>query len=102
MGAAGGWSAAVDHEAHRTFFNWLGCGIGAAQHETADAALRALAVMQPAPQATVLGRRERLDMAGAAGQWHYLAHTFDFDDTHLKTIIHRPGRSPRRCWRWRR
>ena len=86
-----GWSDAVDHEAHRTFFNWLGCAIGAAHHEAADAALRALAVMQPAPQATVLGRKERIDMAGAALVNGITSHTFDFDDTHLKTIIHPAG-----------
>ena len=86
-----GWSDAVDHEAHRTFFNWLGCAIGAAHHEAADAALRALAVMQPAPQATVLGRRERIDIAGAALVNGITSHTFDFDDTHLKTIIHPAG-----------
>lgn len=28
-----GWSDAVDHEAHRTFMNWLGCAVGAAKHE---------------------------------------------------------------------
>ncbi len=86
-----GWSDAVDHEAHRTFFNWLGCGIGAAHHEAADAALRALAVMQPAPQATVLGRKERIDISGAALVNGITSHTFDFDDTHLKTIIHPAG-----------
>jgi 2-methylcitrate dehydratase PrpD len=26
-----GWSDAVDHEAHRTFFKWLGCAVGAAR-----------------------------------------------------------------------
>jgi 2-methylcitrate dehydratase PrpD len=86
-----GWSDAVDHEAHRTFFNWFGCAVGAAHHEAADAALRALNVMQPAPQATVLGRKERLDMAGAALVNGITSHTFDFDDTHLKTIIHPAG-----------
>lgn len=86
-----GWDDAVDHEAHRTFFNWLGCAIGAAHHEAADAALRALAVMQPAPQSTVLGRKERIDMAGAALVNGITSHTFDFDDTHLKTIIHPAG-----------
>ena len=86
-----GWSDAEDHEAHRTFFNWLGCAIGAAHHEAADAALRALAVMQPSPQATVLGRKERIDMAGAALVNGITSHTFDFDDTHLKTIIHPAG-----------
>ena len=86
-----GWSDAVDHEAHRTFFNWFGCAIGAAHHEAADAALRALAVMQPSPQATVLGRKERIDMAGAALVNGITSHTFDFDDTQLKTIIHPAG-----------
>ena len=81
----------MDHEAHRTFFNWFGCAVGAAHHEAADAALRALAVMQPAPQATVLGRRERIDIAGAALVNGITSHTFDFDDTHLKTIIHPAG-----------
>ena len=86
-----GWSDAVDHEAHRTFFNWFGCAIGAAHHEAADAALRALAAMQPSPQATVPGRKERVDMAGAALVNGITSHTFDFDDTHLKTIIHPAG-----------
>ncbi|MFM2427507.1 MAG: 2-methylcitrate dehydratase, partial [Pseudomonadota bacterium] len=37
-----GWSDAVEHEAHRTFLNWLGCAIGAANHEAVDAALAAV------------------------------------------------------------
>jgi 2-methylcitrate dehydratase PrpD len=86
-----GWSDAVDHEAHRTFMNWLGCAVGAAQHEAADAALAAVRMLEPAPQATVLGRRERVDMASAALLNGITSHTFDFDDTHLKTIIHPAG-----------
>src|SRR5690349_25081560 len=81
-----GWSDAVEHEAHRTFYNWLGCAIGAAGHEAADAALGAVAMLELAPQATVLGRAERLDMASAALVNGSTSHTFDFDDTHLKTI----------------
>lgn len=86
-----GWSDAVDHEAHRTFLNWLGCAVGAARHEAADAALAAVNMLQPAPQATVLGRAERVDMASAALVNGITSHTFDFDDTHLKTIIHPAG-----------
>ena len=85
-----GWSDAVDHEAHRTFMNWLGCAVGAAQHEAADAALAAVAMLQPAAQASVLGRNDKVDMASAALVNGITSHTFDFDDTHLKTIIH-PG-----------
>lgn len=86
-----GWNDAVDHEAHRTFLNWLGCAVGAARHEAADAALAAMAELQPAPQATVAGRAERVDMASAALVNGITSHTFDFDDTHLKTIIHPAG-----------
>ncbi|MEO8655111.1 MAG: MmgE/PrpD family protein, partial [Ramlibacter sp.] len=86
-----GWSDAVDHEAHRTFLNWLGCAVGAARHEAADAALAAARMLEPAPQATVLGRRDRIDMAGAALVNGITSHTFDYDDTHLKTIIHPAG-----------
>ena len=89
--ASRGWSDAVDHEAHRTFMNWLGCAVGAAQHEAAVAALAAINLLEPAKQASVLGRREKVDMASAALINGITSHTFDFDDTHLKTIIHPAG-----------
>ena len=86
-----GWNDAVEREAHRTLLNWVGCAVGAARHEAAEAAVAALRLLEPAPQATVLGRRDRLDMAGAALVNGITSHTFDFDDTHLKTIIHPAG-----------
>jgi 2-methylcitrate dehydratase PrpD len=86
-----GWTDAVDHEAHRTFHNWVGCAVGASRHTAADAALAAVAMLEPAPQATVLGRKERVDMASAALVNGITSHTFDFDDTHLATIIHPAG-----------
>ena len=88
---SGGWPAEVEHEAHRTFLNWLGCAVGAAHHEAAWAALRAVQVLEPAPQAAVLGRADRVDVANAALINGITSHTFDFDDTHLKTIIHPAG-----------
>src|ERR1700753_2808495 len=86
-----GWSDAVDHEAHRTFLNWFGCAVGAADHEAVVAALGAVQMLYPASQATVLGRAERVDIASAALLNGISSHTFDFDDTHLKTIIHPAG-----------
>ena len=86
-----GWSDAVDHEAHRTFMNWVGCAVGAAHHQTALAALGAVQALQPAAQASLLGRSERVDMASAALLNGIRSHTFDFDDTHLLTIIHPAG-----------
>lgn len=86
-----GWHDTVEHEAHRTFMNWVGCAVGAAPHEAVGAALSAVRMLQPAAQATVLGRREKVDMASAALLNGISSHTFDFDDTHLKTIIHPAG-----------
>lgn len=88
---ARGWSDAVEHEAHRTFLNWLGCAIGACHHEAVEAALAAVRMLEPSPQATIAGRSERVDMASAALVNGISSHTFDFDDTHLKTIIHPAG-----------
>ena len=86
-----GWSDAVDHEAHRTFLNWVGCAVGAARHESAEAALGAVRMLQPAPQSSILGRADKVDMASAALVNGITSHTFDFDDTHLRTIIHPAG-----------
>jgi 2-methylcitrate dehydratase PrpD len=86
-----GWSDAVDHEAHRTLLNWVGCAVGAARHESAQAALGAVRMLQPSPQSSILGRADQVDMASAALVNGITSHTFDFDDTHLKTIIHPAG-----------
>ena len=86
-----GWSEEVDRQAHRTFLNWAGCAIGAARHDSVEAALAAVRMLQPAAQSSVLGREERVDMASAALVNGISSHTFDFDDTHLKTIIHPAG-----------
>ncbi|MBI4473973.1 MAG: MmgE/PrpD family protein, partial [Acidobacteria bacterium] len=80
----------VRKEARRTLLNYMGCAVGASRHETIDIALSALAPFSGPPQATVLGRSERLDILNAALINGISSHVFDFDDTHLKTVIH-PG-----------
>jgi len=86
-----GWSDQVEEQAQRTFANWLGCAIGPATHETIEAALAAVQELAPSAQASLLGRKEKVDMASAALLNGISSHTFDFDDTHLKTIIHPAG-----------
>ncbi|MCE2950160.1 MAG: MmgE/PrpD family protein [Betaproteobacteria bacterium] len=83
--------AATRHHATRTFVNWLGCAIGGSHHEGMDIALAALAPMAGPAQASVLGRAERLDILHAALLNGISSHMFDFDDTHLKTVIHPAG-----------
>ena len=82
---------AVRDHAVRTFLNWLGCGVGAARHEAVDIAVEALAPFRGPAQATVLGREERVDIISAALFNGISSHVFDFDDTHLKTVIHPAG-----------
>jgi 2-methylcitrate dehydratase PrpD len=81
----------VRHEAARSFLNWLGCAVGGSRHETVERALAALAPFSGPPEATVLGRPERLDVMHAALMNGITSHTFDFDDTHLRTVIHPSG-----------
>ncbi|MCD6009578.1 MmgE/PrpD family protein [Halomonas sp. IOP_31] len=78
-------------EGLRTFVNWLGCAIGGATHKTVDRALAAVAPFSGAPEASVLGRSERLDPLHAALINGISSHVLDYDDTHLKTIIHPAG-----------
>ena len=81
----------VRHEAARSFLNWVGCAVGASRHETVERALAALSEFSGPREATVLGRGDRLDVMLAALMNGTTSHTFDFDDTHLKTIIHPSG-----------
>ncbi|MBY0268888.1 MAG: MmgE/PrpD family protein [Burkholderiales bacterium] len=79
---------AVRHEAARSLVNWMGCALGGAHHETLDVALAALLPFAGPPQAGVIGRRERLDAPTAALLNGMSAHVLDFDDTHLRTLLH--------------
>lgn len=82
--------ANVRREAIRTLLNYVGVAVGGSRHETVDIAVSALAPFSGPPQATLLGRRERFDVMNAAFVNGVSSHVFDYDDTHLKTIIH-PG-----------
>jgi 2-methylcitrate dehydratase PrpD len=81
----------VKREGVRTFFNWIGCAVGGARHETVDRALQAVTPFSGAPTATVIGRGERLDALHGALVNGISSHVLDYDDTHLKTIIHPAG-----------
>lgn len=82
---------AVRDEAARTLLNWMGCAVGGSRHESVDITLRALGPFMGRAQASVLGRTERVDVLHAALLNGIGSHVFDFDDTHLQTIIHPAG-----------
>ncbi|MDB5867606.1 MAG: MmgE/PrpD family protein [Betaproteobacteria bacterium] len=85
------WSSipeAVRHEAKRALLNWAGCALGGCRDGTVDTALSALSDFSGPPQATLFGRSERTDILNAAALNALSSNILDFDDTHLRTVIH--------------
>jgi 2-methylcitrate dehydratase PrpD len=80
----------VRREATRTLLNYVGVAVGGARTEATEVAVAALSPFSGPAQASLFGRRERLDVMNAAFVNAVSSHVFDYDDTHLKTIIH-PG-----------
>jgi 2-methylcitrate dehydratase PrpD len=79
---------AVRHEGARAILNWLGCAIAGCRDETVERLLAVLGPFSGKPQATLLGRGERLDALTAACINGTGSNRLDFDDTHLRTVIH--------------
>lgn len=80
--------AAALHEATRSLLNWIGCAVGGSRHPAVDKALAALMSFAANDHCTVIGRRERVDALHAALINGLSAHVLDFDDTHLRTLLH--------------
>jgi 2-methylcitrate dehydratase PrpD len=81
----------VVEDAKKTFYNWLGCAIGGSSHEAVSIAIEALDELSGPRKASLYGRTEKFDVSHAALINGISSHVFDFDDTHLKTIIHPAG-----------
>ena len=80
--------AAARHAATRAILNWLGCAVGGSGHAAIERALAALLPYSAGKQCTLIGRRERVDALHAALFNGMSAHVLDFDDTHLRTLLH--------------
>ena len=80
--------AAVQHEALRSILNWVGCAVGGSRHAAVEHTLAALLPFSAGNQCTLIGRRERIDALHAALINGMSAHVLDFDDTHLRTLLH--------------
>ena len=84
-------SSAMRKEAARTLLNWVGCAVGGSRHETVGIAISALAPFAGPGQASILGRKERLDILNAALINGISSHVLDYDDTHSHNIVHPAG-----------
>ncbi len=81
----------VRKEATRTLLNWVGVAIGGSQQGAPSHAVAALLPFSGPPQSSLFGRKERFDALNASLVNGISSHVLDFDDTHLKTIIHPAG-----------
>ena len=76
------------HEAKRSLLNFFGCALGAANSDPIAIAVSVMRQFSGATQAGLVGRPERLDILGASFINAAAGNLLDFDDTHLRTVIH--------------
>jgi 2-methylcitrate dehydratase PrpD len=79
---------AVRHEGKRSLLNFIGCAPGVAHAAPIEMALRVLLPLSGENRVSVLGRTEKLDPLGAAFVNAIGGNLLDYDDTHLRTVIH--------------
>lgn len=79
---------AVRHEALRSLINYFAVALAAAGDPTIGKALRVMAPFSGAGTASLVGRRERCDMLLAAAVNAMAANVYDYDDTHIPSIMH--------------
>ncbi len=78
----------VRHEAKRALLNFFAVALAGCRDDPVEIALQSLAEFSDRKQATVIGRRERMDALSAAFLNAAGANVLDFCDTHLPTVIH--------------
>ena len=79
---------AVQQEGLRAFVNWVGCAAGGAGEDMVSRMLEVLSGYDGGAQATVIGRRERLDVLNAALVNSLSSAALSFNDTHYATVAH--------------
>src|SRR5690606_1833829 len=85
------WEQVADdirHEVKRSLLNYFAVALAGCNDRTLDIGVRTYARFSAGPAATLVGRRERLDVLNAAAINAMAANVYDFDDTHIPTIIH--------------
>ena len=78
----------VRHQAKRSMTNFFAVALTGCRNATFETALASLAAFSGGRQATLVGRRERIDALNAAFLNAAGANVLDFCDTHVATAIH--------------
>jgi 2-methylcitrate dehydratase PrpD len=80
--------AQVTHQAKRSLMNFFAVALTGCRDATIETALQSLAGFSGGRQATLIGRRERIDSLSATFLNAAGANVLDFCDTHVPTAIH--------------
>jgi len=83
--------ACVERLSGRAFANWIGCALGAVTDESLRKIVGVARGVGGAAQASIVGRSERIDVVNAALVNGFGANALDFDDMHVRTLIHPTG-----------
>jgi 2-methylcitrate dehydratase PrpD len=78
----------VRHEGKRALLNFFGAALGGCRDQAIDISLCALSGFAGPGTAAIIGRNERADVLTAAFINAASGNVFDFDDTHIPTVIH--------------
>jgi 2-methylcitrate dehydratase PrpD len=75
----------------RAYANWIGCALGAVGDASLETMMRVTLELGGAQQASIVGRRDRVDVVNAALVNGFAANALDYDDMHVRTLIHPTG-----------
>lgn len=78
----------VVHEAKRSLLNYFAVALASGQDETISKAVNVFRQFSARETSTIVARNQKIDMLNAAALNAMAANVFDFDDTHIPTIIH--------------
>lgn len=79
---------AVRHEAKRALVNYFAVGLAGCNDPDVGKAISLFEHFRSGQHARLVGRAQRTDMLHAASLNAMSANVYDFDDTHIPTIIH--------------
>jgi 2-methylcitrate dehydratase PrpD len=79
---------ALRHEGRRSILNHIGCALGVARDPAVVTALEIMRESSGKAVASVYGQHEKLGVMEAAFVNAIASNLLDYDDTHLRTVIH--------------
>ena len=78
----------VIHEAKRSLLNYFAVCIAAYRDPAIQKIIKTTQAFSGTPSANIIGWNQQMDMLNASSINAMAANVFDFDDTHIPTIIH--------------